>query len=450
MSHETIYKKANRLEEIDNAVRFDVPVGPDHEFYTDFSDVRGDFEDKMIYRSLNVSKAFVFDPTINRGNKTLLFLAGMRGSGKTSELERISKKLNNKNCFFCVTCNLDEGLDLNDMEYMDVLIYQLERLFQRLQKADMHLDENIIGSLQKWFDERVAEVNRAIKNESGFEIEVSAGTPSLLSFLGITTKLKNNLQGSKENAQKIRTVFKNNFTDFAKKVNEFFEWVNSVLRANSKAQEILFIVDGLEKTATLDIRKKIILEESNRIRQIKANTIFTLPIELMPETRRIEVNNNLVISFPFVKIRERNGAIVEEAVARFTQFVYKRIDLSLFDNEDTVRKAILYSGGSPRELLRILQYAYMYSDDEATVLDINAINKAISKLAAQTSQYVSVKDLEKLKQLKEDNAAGKSIPYDEDFQMLLEKLIILEYNDGNYKRVNPIVEESQLYKQYVG
>jgi len=42
------------------------------------------------------------------------------------------------------------------------------------------------------------------------------------------------------------------------------------------------------------------------------------------------------------------------------------------------------------------------------------------------------------------------MPFDEDLQDLLEKLIILEYNDGTYKRVNPIVEESQLYKQYVG
>lgn len=450
MMQDSIYKKAYKLEEIDNAVRFDVPVGPDHEFYTDFSDVRGDFEDKMIYKSLNVSKSFAFDYTINRGNKTLLFLAGMRGSGKTSELEKISKKLNNKDCFLCVTCNLDEGLDLNDIEYMDILIYQLERLFEELQKTQMHIDEKIIGSLQKWFDERVAEVNKAIRNESGFEIEVSAGTPGFLSFLGITTKLKNNLQGSKENAQKIRTVFKNNFTDFAKKVNEFFEWVNTELRANSKAQELLFIVDGIEKTATLDIRKKIILEESNRIRQVKVNTIFTLPIELMPETRRIEINNNMVISFPFVKIRERNGAIIEEAVKRFMQFVIKRIDKNLFDHDDTIKKAILYSGGSPRELLRILQHAYMHADDDATLLDLNTITKAIGKLAAQTAHYISIKDLELLKHLKEDNNAGKTIPYDEDCQMLLEKLIIMEYNDGNYKRVNPIVEESQLYKEYVG
>ena len=90
-----LYKKAKTLVEVDNAVRLDVPITPDHEFYTDFSDVRGDFEDRMIYKTLNVHpKTFVFNRASNQGNKVVLFLAGMRGSGKTSELAKIAKKLN--------------------------------------------------------------------------------------------------------------------------------------------------------------------------------------------------------------------------------------------------------------------------------------------------------------------------------------------------------------------
>ncbi|MFM8485466.1 MAG: hypothetical protein ACKOCH_03940, partial [Bacteroidota bacterium] len=116
-SHPSPYKKANTLVEVDNAVRFDVPVTAEHPFYTDFSDVRGDFEDRMIYKTLNVhSRTLVYNREANRANRALLFLAGMRGSGKTSELAKITGKLHNKDCFFCVTCNLDEGLDLNDME----------------------------------------------------------------------------------------------------------------------------------------------------------------------------------------------------------------------------------------------------------------------------------------------------------------------------------------------
>ena len=450
MANNDFYKKAFKLVEVDTAVRFDVPIGSDHEFFTDFSDVRGDFEDRMIYKALKVNPStFIYNLESNRGNKTLLFLAGMRGSGKTSELAKIAQKLNHKDGFFCVTCNLDDGLDLNDMEYMDIIIFQLERLFEELEKVKFDIDVPIIASLQKWFSERVKEVNKAIKKEDGFEVEITAGTPSFLSFLGITAKVKSNLLGSKENAQKIRTVFKNNFSDFARQFNLFVEEVNVKLRQTGTAKELLFVIDGIEKAASLEIRKKIILEESNRIRQINANTIFTLPIELMPEGRKL-ISFSTVVSFPFVKIREKNGDIVEKAVERFMQFTYKRIDEKLFDSPETVRKAILMGGGSPREYLRILQYAYMFADDDAEAITMDELEKGIRKLAAETSQYVSTSDLEKLKSLKQSNEEGKVMPFDEDLQDLLEKLIILEYNDGTYKRVNPIVEESQLYKQYVG
>lgn len=450
MANNDFYKKAFKLDEVDTAVRFDVPIGSDHEFFTDFSDVRGDFQDRMIYKALKVNPStFIYNEEVNRGNKTLLFLAGMRGSGKTSELAKIAQKLNHKDGFLCVTCNLDDGLDLNDMEYMDIVIFQLERLFEELGKAQLAIDISIIESLQKWFSERVQEVNKAIKKEAGFEVEISAGPPSILSFLGITAKVKANLLGSKENAQKIRTVFKNNFSDFAKQFNLFVEEVNVKLRETGTAKELLFVVDGIEKAASLDIRKKIILEEANRIRLINANTIFTLPIELMPEGRKL-ISFSTVVSFPFVKIREMNSEVVEKAVERFVEFTYKRIDKNLFDSPETVRKAILMGGGSPREYLRILEYANMYANDDDEVITLEALEKGIRKLAAEASQYVSTADLKKLKTLKLSNDEGKVIPFDADLQDLLEKLIILEYNDGTYKRVNPIVEESQLYKQYVG
>lgn len=443
------YKKAIVLEEVDNAVRFDIPIGANHPFFTNFSDVRGDFEDKMVYRSLNVNpKTFAFNTNINSQNKTLLFLAGMRGSGKTSELAKISAKLHNPTAFFCITCNLDEGLDLNDMEYMDILIFQLERLIEELKRINLELQSDIVESLQDWFAEQVEEINKAIRREGGFEIEMEARTPSLFSFLGLSAKLKSNLAGSKENAEIIRTVFKKNFTVFSQRFNEFVENINIQLRDRKLGQEILFIIDGLEKIATTDIRRKIVDDESNRIRQIKVNTIFTLPIELFalePKLRQFST----VVPFPFVKIKTRIGDPIEKSIERFEEFICRRIDQSLFDSPETIRKAILYGGGSPRELLRVLEYTYLYSDDDAEKLTQKSLEKAVKKLSAEYSRYLSQGDLEKLKILKENNEQGRSTPFDESWQDLLEKLIVMEYNDGTYKRVHPLVEISQLYQQYV-
>jgi hypothetical protein len=444
------YKKATTLAEVDNAVRFDVPVTPDHEFYTDFSDVRGDFEDRMIYKTLNVHpKTFIFNSNANQGNKALLFLAGMRGSGKTSELSKIAKKLHNPSCFFCVVCNLDEGLDSNDLEYMDILVFQLERVFEEAQKIGLDLDNDIMDSLNSWFGERVKEVNKVIKKEGGFEVEIKSESPSFFKFLGIAAKIKANLAGSKENADKIRTVLKNNFKELSFKFNEFIEHVNVLLRKKNIARELLFIVDGLEKTATIDVRKKVVDEISDRISNIKVNTIFTLPLELMPQTQKL-LKFSTVVSFPFVKIKEKDGRLVDEAISRFQDFIYRRIDHTLFDSPETVHKAILYGGGSPRELLRVLEYANMFADEDANKIFLADLEKGVKKLSAQTSQYVSNKDLEKLKILKEANENGRELAFDDEWQDLLEKIIVLEYNDGSYKRVNPVVEASPLYKQHVG
>lgn len=450
MADLSLYKKANTLAEVDNAVRLDVPINAQHPFYTDFSDVRGDFEEQFLFKTLNVNpKTFAYNRQANIGNKVLVFLAGMRGSGKTTELARITQKMHHPECFFCITCNLDTGLDTNDMEYMDVLIFQLERLMEELKDNDVEADEGILKSLLAWFSERIKEVNKLIRAEGGFEVEVKAETPSFFSFLTMAAKLKSNLQGSKENATKIRTVLKNNFTEFSRKLNEFFENINMRLRKKGLAQELLFVVDGMEKVATTDIRKKIVLGEADRIRQIKVNTIFSLPVELMSETKRLS-DLNTVIPFPFVKIRERNGDLVEKAIERFRIFVEKRINPALFDSPETIRKAILMGGGSPRELLRVLEYASLYADDDLGKITIQALDKGLKKLAAQSSQYISEADFAKLKTLKERNEMGLLTATDDTWQELLEKIIILEYNDGTYKRVHPIIEMSELYKQYVG
>ena len=61
-SNLSYYRKATSLLEVDNAVRLDVPITSEHEFFTDFSDVRGDFEDRMIYKTMNVHpKTFIFN-----------------------------------------------------------------------------------------------------------------------------------------------------------------------------------------------------------------------------------------------------------------------------------------------------------------------------------------------------------------------------------------------------
>ena len=61
-------RQAKTLQEIDFAVRHDIPVDSNHPYFVDFSHVRGNFKEKRIYRAFNVSSDFTYNPKINRLN----------------------------------------------------------------------------------------------------------------------------------------------------------------------------------------------------------------------------------------------------------------------------------------------------------------------------------------------------------------------------------------------
>lgn len=444
-------KKATSLREINSAVQFNEPIEPDHPYYTDFSKVRGDFEERIIYENFNVHpKTFKYDVEPNRQNKVLLFLGGMRGSGKTSEIAKYVKNMHHSECFYCVVCNIDKELDMNDMEYMDILILQLEMLTLQLAEDGVKIEKDTILSLEKWFDERVKEINKSIEGKINVEGGMGVKKDGLWSkLLGIFGGLKMGVNGSFDRSVQVRSTFKNHFNDFAAKANEFIFDVNAVLEKKGIAKEILFVIDGLEKTNTMEIRRKIILDESNRIKEIKANTLFTLPIELASERRNID-KFSIVEHFPFVKITERNGTPVAEAYEKFKEFVYKRIDKSLFDSEKTVEKAIKYGGGAPRELLRILKNAKFYADEDVGLITEYNLDKALHRLANQIAQYLTKEDWNELRSIAEDNRTGRETLYHHRIANLIEQIIVLEYNDGTYKRIHPLLELSAAYKQEIG
>lgn len=446
-------RKANDFYSIDQAVRFNEPIPPSHDFYTNFTEVRGKYRERMVYRTFGVAQkegVYVFDFENNQNNRSLFFLGGMRGSGKTTELSKYAENLGSKNCYHVVTCNIDKELSLDDMEFMDILILILEKITKSLKEADVEVDGKAVKSLKKWFESRVVEINKGITGEAGIELGGGVQREGLFSaLLGIFGEFKAGVSGSYERRTAIRSTLKNNFMDFAMKFNEYTEEAARAVRKKKKGKQILVIVDGLEKTWTADVRRKIIIDESNRLQQIDLNMIFTLPIELMKERQKIGQFATQVKSFPFIKLSDRKGEKIEAAYAAMREFVTKRIDESLFESTNIIEKCIEYSGGSPRELLKIIERAYFFSSEENAIIEEEALEEALVELANETAQFITPNEWEKVLKVRDNNKAGLDTDYDEVIESLLEKLIVMEYNDGTFKKVNPILTLSNLYKQKI-
>jgi hypothetical protein len=282
----------------------------------------------------------------------------------------------------------------------------------------------------------------------GVETEIKAETPIWFPLLKILGKFKTGISGSHERVAAIRTVLKNNFNRFESLFNEFIEEANLKLRQQNIGREILFIIDGLEKTLSAETRRRIIVDEQNRIEKIKAFTIFTLPIELL--NRRQYLNRFAQVEVvPYIKIIDINNEDVKPAYQKFKEFLLKRIAEQLFENDDIITKIIKFSGGSPRQLLMICSNIYPNAKDDDQKITAEVVDKVLKKMSNDKASLITKQMFEKIKEINHCVLKGEKPLYDEVLQKLLEEDYVFEYNSGTYKRVNPILELSDHFMKHV-
>ncbi|MCG3702138.1 hypothetical protein L5F41_08545 [Aliarcobacter butzleri] len=419
--------KANTFYEIQDAVAFNNPIDEKNEFYTDFSGFRKGFNERKIFKYLNIN------PTTKECNKvsqTLkLFLSGHRGTGKTTELLKLKNEIDDTTCFFTVFCDLsEEELDVNNIDFIDIIILILEKLTKTLDDKKIDIPKANIEPFYDWYKQRITEINNQTDESASIEVEGKAGI-DLFSLFSLVTKTKGKLSGSNSTKETIRKVFKNKFSDFSLKFNEFILDIKNYLLKNGISKDLLFIIDGFEKIGSLEDRKKILIDNSNKFVEIKANMIITLPIELFSEVSRLKEFASH-ISFPLITLDENSKE-------RFKEFIYKRIEKNLFDSEDTVEQIIAYGAGSPRETLKIISSAYIQAEGE--IIDLKSVQDTQKSISEELMKYLDEKEILLLKQVyNKDN-----IPFSDELAKLLIKKVLLDYDDGIERKINPILLDNE-------
>lgn len=434
-------KQVTKLREIRTVTSNKTALDAGDVFYTDFSDLRGSFKKNRLFRTLNIDpKDYSCLSETENQEPILVFIAGMRGAGKSTELRKIEQELQQNNAYFCVHCDIDKELDTPTLDYAEILVYQLKKLNERLWETNIKPKDGSVDDFERWFREKL----KALSERLSLPLPEQVGWMKLEELLKLIHQSMT--EGDLENTGKFRAEFNQNFSELAGRFNAFVREATLALRAAGKAREVLFIIDGLEKTQTANARRRVLVDDRNRIRQIRANMLFTLPIELMQDSKGIREDAE-VLSFPFIKVVEADNSPVEPAIERFQTFIYKRITPQLFESESVVREFILFSGGSPRELLRLLDNAYLQMEPDEVLITSRALHAAVHFLSSD-AKSLSPRELDILKEIKKYK--GVNVPNLEGMQRLLEQVYIMEYNDGNYKRVNPIIESSAIYRHHVG
>ena len=408
---------------------------PDDPRWVDFDDVRGEENVVKAYaRSLRRAKSEAWD---------IKLFSGHRGVGKTSELFRLQNMLEepdgDNRGFVVLYCDVTDELDLNDLDFPDLLIFIAAQLQSQLPGKLRSFNVVTTYIERVWDDLKTALTSKV--SISACEVDVGFGT--------LTTEIRNQPNARAE----LREAVERHHTSLLKAVNDILVAADAAART-AHYSGLVLIVDGLDKLVykSLDggrnTHDRLFIERSEQLLDLKVHSIYTVPISLIysPTFSQLESTvgeHNTPVSM--IRLRpERAAEITATApgMVKMQEFVSLRCaeaELHLddvFEDIGVLHYLCEMSGGHPRHLLMFLQSACNELDELPVTK--NAAERAIRKYANSLSREVPDEAWLKLKAF---DTPQSDIPKDSLHQSMLLLAFVFEYMNGEiWYEVNPVLK----------
>lgn len=432
------YVPPQDMWEVNANLNFDLPLAEDDPRYVDSEKGRGKFSFDEMYRTLGIDlrQRQLRAPR----EKSYNLFCGHRGCGKSTELRRLARDLHNDNLFFVVFLDSLEELDINNLYYPDLLLALSKKLLEKLSETRIEIDSELLDKLSQWFKEKILRTDKLkeFSSEVSAGVEMGTGIPFLAKLAAaLTNKIKTGATYKEE----IRDVVKNSFSEFASGFNDLIAASEMAINKTGKGKKVLFIVDGADRLGDID-SQRFFIKDVYQLQQITAHFIYCAPIHLLYEGNQVQQLFNRFIR-PMIKIypAKDSTAKYEEGYEVLRQILYMRADKKLFESGAVVDLLIENSGGNPRDLLRLLQYALQKSDME--IFKRADVDEAVHGLAMDYRRFLNMEDYKILYKIdRGEMSEGSS----EQIRRLLYNLAILEYNSG-WWRTHPIILHLDGYKK---
>lgn len=428
------YQPPGHLLEVLQKIEYEEALSDQDPRYVDSQEARG--SEKTFTR---LARKFGWDPVSDvffaPYEKHILFF-GHIGIGKTTELRRYALQLNASRRFYVVEVDVLAKLDCNNLQYTEVLMAMAETLLERLHGDGFVLGAEALEPLQRWFG-NVVETQTTTKELSA-ELKTVAegggGIPGLIKLLATFTAAFKT--GSSQKSEWRREI-RNDFTTLALAFNTLIRLAEAQLARQGRAEQLLFLIDGTDKMRGEDTQQ-FFVQDAEQLLAIKTLVIYTAPLHLKYDGR-LGGKLDADIVLPMMKLYERDGGRFDAGWRTMRRLLLLRADRCLFASNAEVDRLVEFSGGHPRELLRLLKLCCELAEDR---IDASVVQTAIEKLAADYRYFLKPADYALLRTIDSNPVDGGN---DEQAQELLHRLALLQYNDGTWRRSHPVVRTLEGY-----
>ena len=418
-----------RLQELYNSCNPDEALPPEdpRNVNIDRSGVRGTNWTNKLARQIELSKTPVFQ-----------LFTGLRGTGKSTEIRRLYARLSDpeQRNLLTVLIDADDVLDLTaEIDVSDVLALVLLHTERAVIAAEGGnaadaLKEGAAQRLWTWLSNTDVEIGK-----------VTAGIEA-----GAKADIELNLKTNPTVRQRVRGIVARHLGTFVRFVHDELRELEGRAKT-AKRSGIAILFDSLEKLRGTSLTWKPVLDSAERVfgtgapyLQLPVHVLYTIPPAL---ARRM---TDPVAFLPMIKVRSADGTLHPAGVEVIADLVGKRIDPAGLDDlfghdaiHDRIRAIALWSGGYPREIVRLLQTLL---ELEAFPVSAKTLERELHR-AGNTYRGI-VYDSGAIPLLAAVNRTKRLIPKDdherEAADLFLQNNVILRYlNDEEWMDVHPAV-----------
>jgi len=350
-----------------------------------------------------------------------ILFSGHRGSGKSTELGKLSLKL--ADTFYIIHYSIKSILNLFDLTYVDVLLSLGLELFRRATVDNLGVKKAVFQQVLDFHKEITREVEMGTAAQSGLQAELKLLVMKLSSKLGAEAKTR----------EIIREKVSPRLSDLLENIDFVSREVERLTR-----KRLLFIVEDLDKT-DLAKSKSLFYDYASSLLAPPVSIIYTFPIALRHDNAFIQIENYFVNSFvlPNIKTCQRDGGADPDGQACLETILTRRVENSLFE-ADSLSLLARNSGGIPRELITLARLACLEAlKTKAARLTPDAVEQAMQRKRIDYQVLLSQEQLQFLDRIHQT----KKVNNDEDHRQLLHNLSALEYRNhiGVWYDVHPLV-----------
>ncbi len=393
------------------------PLEAGDEAYVDCKEVRGDGDIiTQLGSSITLSEADQF---------TCQLYTGHRGAGKSTELKRLKKDLEDKG-LFVVYFAAGDDLEEEDIEHSDILLACTRYLLEALK------DEADANPLIEWLKERWNSLAELASTEISFE-KAEFG---IAQFAKVTAVMKS----SPSTRQKIQQEVEKHTPSLIEELNKFIDEARHKLSQRyNQYTGIVLIADNLDRitpvfnqTTKSTNHDQIFIDKSEQLKRLKCHMIYTVPISMVYSERAtiLEDRFGLIQSLPMIMTHTPEGQEYKPGIDKLKELIDKRIQRvhehlqrsQVFENEQILQKLSLMSGGHVRNLILLMRTAL----ERTLELPITekAAQRAITEMRNTYRKAINESEWQTL--AKVHLSKKKSNNY--DYNKLLFNRCILEYH----------------------